>query len=250
MIEPAPNSADYGIDAPPVVRTLAIAGAATLAAGLGLYLILRSIQTTAATFLLIWGLAAGLSLLATAGLMVWSSRVGKLRMREWLLDSLALRGGETVLDAGCGRGLLLNAAARRLTTGKAIGVDLWQAADQSGNSPEATLANARAEGVAERVEVKTGDMRELPLPDETIDIVVSSMAIHNIRDKEGRAQAVREIARVLKPEGRLRLLDFQCTDEYLQTLRELGWQGAERSGLMFRMFPPVRLVRGTKPAPE
>jgi ubiquinone/menaquinone biosynthesis C-methylase UbiE len=176
--------------------------------------------------------------------------VGKLRMREWLLDSLALRGGETVLDAGCGRGLLLNAAARRLTTGKAIGVDLWQAADQSGNSPEATLANARAEGVAERVEVKTGDMRELPLPDETIDIVVSSMAIHNIRDKEGRAQAVREIARVLKPEGRLRLLDFQCTDEYLQTLRELGWQGAERSGLMFRMFPPVRLVRGTKPAPE
>jgi ubiquinone/menaquinone biosynthesis C-methylase UbiE len=250
MTEPATIRADYGIDAPPVVRTMAIAGVASLAAGIALYLVLRPAQTTLATFLLIWGLAAGLSLLATAGLMVWSSRVGKLRMREWLMDSLALRGNETVLDAGCGRGLLLNGAARRLTTGRAIGVDLWQAADQSGNSPEATLANARAEGVAERVEVRTGDMRELPIPDETVDVVVSSTAIHNIRDKEGRAQAVREIARVLKPEGRLALLDFQCTEEYLQTLRELGWQRAERSGLMFRMFPPVRLVRGTKPAHE
>ena len=104
--------------------------------------------------------------------------------------------------------------------------------------------------MAERVEVKTGDMRELPLPDGTVDVVVSSMAVHNIRDREGRAQAVSEIARVLKLEGRLALLDFQCTEEYLQTLRDLGWQGAERSGLMFRIFPPVRLVRGTKPAHE
>lgn len=66
------------------------------------------------------------------------------------------------MDVGCGRGLLLNAAARRLTPGKAIGIDLWQSVDQSGNRPEATLANARLEGVAGLVEVKTGDMRELP----------------------------------------------------------------------------------------
>jgi ubiquinone/menaquinone biosynthesis C-methylase UbiE len=98
-----------------------------------------------------------------------------------------LKGNETVLDAGCGRGLLLIEAAKHLPRGRAIGVDLWQTMDQSGNRPEVTLENARAEGVAERVEVKTGDMRELPLPDQSVDAVVASLSIHNIPNKEGRA---------------------------------------------------------------
>lgn len=162
--------------------------------------------------------------------------------------SLELRGTETVLDVGCGRGLLLMAAARRLTTGQAIGIDLWQSVDQSGNHPETTLVNAQAEGVADRVSVKTGDMRQLPFKDHTMDVVISSLAIHNVPDKEGRSQAVREIARVLKPNGQVALLDFQCTDEYLRTLQELGWREAKRSGLIFQIFLPVRVVTGKKPA--
>jgi arsenite methyltransferase len=248
MKPPASKIADYGIDAPPVIRNLLFAGAASIIAGVVLNLMLASVQAVVAALMLIWGLLAGVSMLATAALMVWSSKVGKLQARERLMDALALRGSETVVDIGCGRGLLLNAAARRLTTGKAIGIDLWQSADQSGNRPEGTLANAQAEGVADRVEVKTGDMRKLPFEDQTIDVVVSSLAIHNIPDKDGRAQAVREIARVLKPNGQVALLDFQCTDEYLQTLREMGWQAAKRSGLRFQMFPPVRVVTGKKPA--
>jgi cyclopropane fatty-acyl-phospholipid synthase-like methyltransferase len=46
-----------------------------------------------------------------------------------------LRGDETVLDVGYGRGLHLIGAAKRLTTGKAPGVDIWQAEDLSGNLP-------------------------------------------------------------------------------------------------------------------
>ena len=164
-----------------------------------------------------------------------------------MIDSLRLHGTETVADIGCGRGLLLTAAARRLTTGKAIGIDLWQAADQSGNQAAATLANAETEGVADRVEVRTGDMRDLPFGDQTVDVVVSSLAIHNIPEKAGRVKAVQEIARVLKPNGKLALLDFQRTDEYIQTLAELGWQDVRRSGLNFGMFPPVRIVTGMKP---
>ncbi len=240
--------ADYGIDAPPVIRNLTIAGVVCMAVGLGGYLLLVPVQALLAALLLSWGLAAGGSMLATAGLMIWSSKVGKLRQREKLIEALALKGNETVLDVGCGRGLLLMAAARRLSTGKAIGIDLWQSADQSGNRPEVTLSNAQAEGVADRVEVKTGDMRELPFPDGTVDVVVASLAIHNIPTKEGRAQAVHEIARVLRPGGRVALLDFQCTDEYAQTLRATGWKTVERSGRQFLMFPPVRVVTGTKPA--
>ncbi|ABY35664.1 Methyltransferase type 11 [Chloroflexus aurantiacus J-10-fl] len=238
---------DYGVDAPPVIRNLLIAGIASMIAGIVLQYVFASIQSLIAGILLAWGLLAGTSMVVTAFLMIWSSKVGKLQLREKLIDSLALRGTETIVDVGCGRGLLLVAAARRLTTGKAIGIDLWQHEDLSGNTPEATLANAKAEGVADFVEVKTGDMRKLPFEDNTIDVVVSSLAIHNIPTKEGREQAIREIARVLKPNGQVALLDFQCTDEYVQTLKELGWHAVNRSGLNFHMFPPVRVVTGRKP---
>jgi arsenite methyltransferase len=241
------SRADYGVDAPPVIRNLAIVGLVCIAAGLVLSLLVAPLQPVIAAILLIWGLAAGVSMLVTAGLMVWSSKVGKLREREHLIDSLALRGDEIVLDVGCGRGLLLMAAARRLTSGKAIGIDLWQSQDQSGNRLEVALANAQAEHVAEHVEIKTGDMQALPFPDTTIDVVVSSLAIHNIPTQAGRTKAVQEIARVLKPNGRVALLDFQATADYTLALQQLGWQDVKRSRLRFAMFPPVRVVTGRKP---
>lgn len=240
------SRADYGIDAPPVVRSLAIFGVIALSIGFAAF---RFISEPGWLALIIgyWGILTGTILLLQTMLMIWSSKVGKLRMRKTLIDSLNLKGDETVLDVGCGRGLLLNEAARRLTRGKAIGVDLWQSEDQSGNHPEVTMENARVEGVAERVEVKTGDMRELPITDQSVDVVISSMAIHNVREKEGRVQAIREIHRVLRPGGQISLLDFLATDEYLATLQSLGWEDVQRSELSFRMMPPVRVVRGKKP---
>jgi ubiquinone/menaquinone biosynthesis C-methylase UbiE len=187
-------------------------------------------------------------LYAEALLMVWSSRFGKLRERDRLLDSMTWRGDERVLDVGCGRGLLLVGAARRVPQGKAVGIDLWRSEDQSGHHPDLTLENARAAGVVERAEVQSGDMQQMPFPDASFDVVVSSLAIHNISDRAGRAQAMREIARGLKPGGRAALLDFRSTAEYERALRELGWKDVRRTGLHFTMFPPVRWVTGTKPA--
>jgi len=73
------------------------------------------------------------------------------------------------------------------------------------------------------------------------------MVIHNVRNTEGRAKAIREIDRVLKPGGQISLLDFLATNKYLATLQSLGWKDVQRSGLNFGMIPPVRLVRGRKP---
>lgn len=237
---------DYGIDAPPVIRNLALGGSAILLIGVAAFRFISEPRWLMYV-LGFWGIFAGGSMLVTALLMVWSSKVGKLHKRRTLIESLNLNGDETVLDAGCGRGLLLNEAAKHLPNGKAIGVDLWQAADQSGNHPEVTMANARAEGIADRVEIKTGDMRALPLPDCSVDAVVASLSIHNIPDKKGRAQAIQEIHRVLKPGGQIALLDFTATDEYIDTFQNLGWELVNRSGRSYWMFPPVRVVSGRKP---
>jgi SAM-dependent methyltransferase len=231
---PPASKADYGLDGPPVIRGFVLLGRVFVVIGGLLYLLLDSMQPLIAWVLLSCSVLAGLLSLLSAGLMIRSSKVGKLRQREKLMDLVNLRGEEMVLDVGCGRGL-------------AVGIDLWQTDDLTDNRPEATLANAEAEGVADRVEVKTGDMQQMPFSDETFDVAVASMAIHNIRNRDGRAKAVREIARVLKPGGRVALQDFQCTDEYAQILREMGWSNVGRSELITTMWPPVRVVTGKKP---
>ena len=85
-------------------------------------------------------------------------------------------------------GAVLTAVARRLTTGRVSGVDIWSTHDQSGNAREVTLRNASLEGVGERVDIQTGDMRTLAFPDATFDLVVSSLAIHT-HSLESRSQA-------------------------------------------------------------
>jgi len=127
--------------------------------------------------------------------------VGKLRLRDRVIAAIRWRGDERVLDVGCGHGLMLIGAARRLSTGKAVGIDIWQQEDQAGNSMASTQMNARIEGVEGRVELRDGDARKIPFADGTFDVVLSSWALHNIYDAPGRETALREIARILKPGG-------------------------------------------------
>ena len=229
MLAPASSSTSkkpgYGIDAPGVVRNLFIVAflgvSLFLTTKLGLWSgVIAHIGVAYA------GLWAGLGCGLMGCWMLYDSRIGKLRARERLLDLVPWRGCEAVLDLGCGRGLLLNAAARRLKTGKATGLDLWQAEDLTGNRPEAVLENARLEGVSDRIEVKTGDMRKIPFPDASFDVIVSNVAIHNIYDREGRERTMSEIARVLRPGGRVVIQDIRHVREYASNLLDVTCVGS------------------------
>lgn len=239
--------ADYGIDAPPVVRNLLLGGAAGLLVATALHLSGAAQQAGLFRSLFHTGLFAGIAWLATALHMIYGSRVRKLKLRDHLLDELRLRGDERVLDVGCGRGLMLIGAARRLSSGRAVGIDLWQSADQSGNSPSTTQHNAAAEGVSERIELHTGDARKLPFPDASFDLVVSTWALHNIPTAEGRDAAVREIARVLAPGGRVLLVDIQRSGEYVTSLRTAGLADARRRLVSLLFAIPSFRVDASKP---
>jgi SAM-dependent methyltransferase len=225
----SPTRPDYGIDAPGVVRNLLIVAAL----GCGAFLTARAgwwSGIVAHVDLSTSGLGAGLGCGFMAAWMIYDSKIGKLRERERLLDLCALRGTDSVLDVGCGRGLLLVGAAKRLTTGKATGLDLWQSEDLTGNRPEATIENARREGVAGRVEVKTGDMRKMPFDDGSFDVVVSNVAVHNIYDRQGRSSAMNEIARVLRPGGRVVIHDIRHVGDYAADLSRGGLIDVARVG--------------------
>src|SRR5207237_1118605 len=173
------SPADYGLDAPYVLRNLLVAGTVALLVWLSIAVGLWSGRIGPFRFGPAGFLIMAIFFFASSAGMLWSSKIGKVREREKLLSKISWRGDEQVLDVGCGRGLLLIGAAKRLTTGTATGVDIWQTEDLSGNKPEATLENARRENVAERVKIETADMRKIPFADGTFDVIVSRAAIHN-----------------------------------------------------------------------
>ena len=212
---------NYGIDAPVAVRNLfivAVLGVISLITRLLGVWSRQDLIAVIARPLIGAGLGSG----AMGLWMLYDSKIGKAREREQYLDKIAWRGDERVLDVGCGLGLFLIGAAKRLSTGRAVGIDKWQQEDLSGNNAAGTLNNAMIEGVADKVEVHTGDARKLPFDNASFDVVLSSMALHNIYNAGERQTAVREIARVLKSGGRVLIVDVRHTRQYAATLRDAG----------------------------
>ena len=142
MSHSAHHGINYGIDAPGLVGKFFIVGTVAL--------LLTFVGGLSSWPGYPWGrVAAGVFGVASAytlgmgSFMVYWSKVVKLRTRDRLLDLIAWTGSESVLDIGCGRGLMLIGAAKRLTTGKVVGIDLWKAEDQSGNPSLPFLPSVR-----------------------------------------------------------------------------------------------------------
>jgi arsenite methyltransferase len=116
-----------------------------------------------------------------------------------------LRPGETVLDVGSGGGIDTILAARRFgPEGRSIGLDMLEEMCERGRR------HASEAGVDGWTEFLQGEMEDIPLPDDSVDVVVSN-GVLNLSGRKSRAMA--EIFRLLRPAGRICLADLTVEGE-------------------------------------
>lgn len=242
---------NYGIDAPGLFRFFFLGGSIALAIWTALFYLPFLGSTAGYILKIILGFIA-FYLLGMGVLMLYGSKVMKLKDAADQLNRIPWTGTEQVLDVGCGRGLVLILAAKRLTTGTATGIDLWLQKDQADNHFEATLANAAIEGVSDKIAVQTADMRALPFPDQHFDVILSNWVVDNLPLQSDREKALDEMIRVLKPNGHILIGDIEKLDEYAAYFRQAGmtdvtmiahsFRNAMLSLVSFGSFAPAALL--------
>lgn len=236
---------DYGIDAPNVMRNLFLFGGLALVLAFALPANVHLGQVTLQPRISFRWIAG---FLLTEGLLfLLYVKAGKFRHRNFILSQHAWTGDEHILDVGCGRGLLLAGAAKRLTTGHATGIDIWSNVDMGGNSEAATRHNLELEGINDRCTLISRPAQEMPFADASFDVIVSNLCLHNIYDKETRRKALAEIVRVLKPGGVALISDYKLTGEYAAAFKAEGLAVTTQWGNIVTTFPPLRVVIARKP---
>jgi arsenite methyltransferase len=148
-----------------------------------------------------------------------------------------LHDGETVLDLGSGAGADVLISARRVgPTGKAIGLDMTD------EMLELARKNAAEAGI-ENVEFVKGYLEELPLADESVDVVISNCVINLSGDKP---KVLAEAARVLRPGGRFAVSDVIADEDMDDRTRAdmAAWTGCIAGALTEREFRDALAAAG------
>jgi arsenite methyltransferase len=185
----------------------------TIGFALILYYVNRQEYPGPATQLAAIIILIGLSFAAGGYGLSWISGAGQVQVRAQVLDAVALQGSERVLDFGTGSGELGIAAAQRLKSGKVIAIG-----ETAAN--EAARATAKAQGTGDKIRFEAAALPKLSYPDANFDAVVSSRVLNTLETVDDRAQALREMARVLKPGGRIAIHEIMDAEDYARILNE------------------------------
>jgi arsenite methyltransferase len=234
---------NYGIDAPKVIRNLLVIGFALLLCALFLP---QDSFPPISTFLKQSSFMPGLCLVISGLLMILYAKLGKFNHRDRILNVHEWNGHEQVLDVGTGLGLLMIGAAKKLTTGKSIGIDIFNTYDLSDNSIEQTKINAELENVSQKVEILTENILKTTFKDNSFDVIVSNLCLHNLYKSDERNQACNEIYRILKPQGKAIISDYKNTGEYKKSFEQLDMKVEKVGTYFFDTFPPLTILVATK----
>jgi arsenite methyltransferase len=234
---------NYGFDAPAIMRNLIIFGVLLPFAGLS---ILSFADNTILKYISYLVIFVGTILFILGTSMYVYGIKGKFKMRDFILNKVTWKGNENVLDIGTGLGIYMIGAAKHLTTGKSIGIDIWRAEDLSNNSVENAYQNAELENVRDKVEIKNEDARKLSFADNTFDVVLSMWCIHNIDDKAEQEKACFEIARVLKPHGTALIGEFIPTHDYAKYFEKAGLKVISSKNYISTAYTLMWMAEATK----
>jgi demethylmenaquinone methyltransferase/2-methoxy-6-polyprenyl-1,4-benzoquinol methylase/phosphoethanolamine N-methyltransferase len=179
------------------------------------------------------------------------------RLREMTADMAGIKPGDRVLDVGCGPGNLTLAAKSRTGTGGEV-----HGIDAAPEMIEVAMGKAAKSGAD--VDFRVGLIEEIPFEDGYFDVVLSSLMIHHLPDDLKR-RGFTEIRRVLKPGGRLLIVDFKPpsnhfmkhilahilshrmmkvdVDGYVPMMEQAGFSNIEKGSTQFRL---ISFIKGEK----
>jgi ubiquinone/menaquinone biosynthesis C-methylase UbiE len=178
--------------------------------------------------------------------MIAYGKFGNLKQRDRIIGLHQWKGDEMVLDVGTGLGLLLAGVATKLTAGKACGIDVFNRYDLSGNTLSGLQENLRTENVTERTVIVKQSILETSFNDQTFDVVVSNLCLHNIYDAVSRKKACGEIYRVMKPGAAAIISDFTHIREYEKNFAALGMTVHRAGVYLWDTFPPLSIIVARK----
>ncbi len=137
---------------------------------------------------------------ATAGFLIVHFAFGFDKPLRLPAAGFLASGKGTVLDVGCGSGRATIMVGEARPSVRLVALDNFSAEYISGNSPDLLMQNIRRAGMEERVQVRTGDMRQIPAEAASFDGAVSTYAIDRL-GRSQRQQALSEVYRVLREDG-------------------------------------------------
>jgi ubiquinone/menaquinone biosynthesis C-methylase UbiE len=167
------------------------------------------------------------------------------KFRQKIADLAQLRPGEAVLDVGCGTGSLALVARQRVgATGRVSGID-----------PAPQMISRARHKAARRgltIDFQVGVIEQLPFADQSFDVVLSTFMMHHLPGDLKR-RGLAEIARVLKPGGRVFVLDVNDTAGQWKSsirdqpalMKEAGFVHVESGDTRFSGFPQLGYALGT-----